>query len=240
MLWNDAFSIAGPACTVDQVETTTGIFIDHFVVVDFASFGNMVDAALGYVHVLVAGLNELPGVDYSGALVNLEAMRAGVKVFSAEAQQGLNGAANTIEDTLIPGVAHLRDKFDEVSGGPLAEAAFSDRIRATARAVTEVGGYRDVHFMEDYDLYARLIAGGWQVRNLPEALTDFQVTDAQFSRRTGREMLAAEVQMQRNLVAYGLVSRPRAAFNLAARTAYRALPTGVLRRVYAALFHRGE
>ena len=113
-------------------------------------------------------------------------------------------------------------------------------VMLRTRAVKEVGGYRDVHFMEDYDLYARLISGGWQVRNLPEALTDFQVTDAQFSRRTGREMLAAEAQMQRNLVTYGLVSRPRAAFNLTARTAYRALPTGLLRRVYAALFHRGE
>ena len=112
-------------------------------------------------------------------------------------------------------------------------------VMLRTRAVKEVGGYKDVHFMEDYDLYARLIAGGWQVRNLPEALTDFQVTDAQFARRTGREMLAAEAQMQRNLVEYGLITRPRAAFNLAARTASRALPTGLLRRVYAALFHRG-
>lgn len=112
-------------------------------------------------------------------------------------------------------------------------------VMLRTRAVKEVGGYKDVHFMEDYDLYARLIAGGWQVRNLTEALTDFQVTDAQFARRTGREMLAAEAQMQRNLVEYGLITRPRAAFNLAARTAYRALPTGLLRRVYAALFHRG-
>lgn len=112
-------------------------------------------------------------------------------------------------------------------------------VMLRTRAVKEVGGYNDVHFMEDYDLYARLIAGGWQVRNLTDALTDFQVTDAQFARRTGREMLAAEAQMQRNLVEYGLITRPRAVFNLAARTAYRALPTGLLRRVYAALFHRG-
>ncbi len=112
-------------------------------------------------------------------------------------------------------------------------------VMLRTRAVKEVGGYKDVHFMEDYDLYARLIAGGWQVRNLPEALTYFQVTDAQFGRRTGREMFAAERQMQRNLVAYGLIGKPRAAFNLAARTAYRALPAGLLRRVYAVLFHRG-
>ena len=113
-------------------------------------------------------------------------------------------------------------------------------VMLRTRAVKDVGGYRDVHFMEDYDLYARLIAGGWQVRNLPEALTDFQVTDAQFARRTGREMFAAEAKMQRNLIAYGLISRPRAVFNLAARSAYRVLPTGLLKRVYAVLFHRGE
>ena len=112
-------------------------------------------------------------------------------------------------------------------------------VMLRTRAAVDVGGYKDVHFMEDYDLYARLIAGGWQVRNIPEALTDFQVTDAQFSRRTGREMLAAELRMQRNLVSYGLISRPRAAFNVAARSAYRALPAGLLRRVYAVLFHRG-
>lgn len=113
-------------------------------------------------------------------------------------------------------------------------------VMLRTRAAVDVGGYKDVHFMEDYDLYARLIAGGWQVRNLPEALTDFQVTDAQFSRRTGREMFAAELRMQRNLVSYGLISRPRAVLNVAARSAYRALPTGMLRRVYAVLFHRGE
>lgn len=112
-------------------------------------------------------------------------------------------------------------------------------VMLRTRAAKQVGGYNDVHFMEDYDLYARLLAGGWQLRNLPEALTYFQVTDAQFGRRTGREMFAAERQMQRNLVAYGLVSRPRAVLNLAARTAYRALPAGLLRRVYAVLFHRG-
>ena len=45
--------------------------------------------------------------------------------------------------------------------------------------------------------------------------------------------------MQRNLVDYGLVSRPRAVFNLAARNAYRALPMGLTKRVYSRLFHRG-
>lgn len=110
-------------------------------------------------------------------------------------------------------------------------------IMARTTALTSVGGYRDVHHMEDYDLFARLLAGGHKLVNLPEPLTYFRVTDAQFARRTGRDMFAAERIMQRNLVAYGLVSRPRAVANLLVRTAYRLLPTALLRRAYSRLFH---
>ena len=105
--------------------------------------------------------------------------------------------------------------------------------------VAAAGGYRGVHFMEDYDLWARLIAAGRRLQNLPEPLTHFRVSPAQFERRTGREMFAAEREMQANLVSYGLVSPWRARANLVARTAYRLLPKSLLTRVYAKLFHRG-
>ncbi|WJY67174.1 glycosyltransferase [Corynebacterium auris] len=104
--------------------------------------------------------------------------------------------------------------------------------------VTAAGGYRGVHFMEDYDLWARLIAAGYALHNLPEPLTHFRVSPAQFARRTGRGMFAAERQMQANLVRYGLIGPWRSRANLAVRTAYRLLPTAVLTRVYAKLFHR--
>ena len=91
--------------------------------------------------------------------------------------------------------------------------------------------------MEDYDLYARLLADGARFHNLPEPLTYFRTSASQFERRT-QGMWRAERQMQRNLVSYGLISRPRAVFNLVARTAYRLLPAGLLTRVYGALFHK--
>ncbi|WIM67971.1 glycosyltransferase [Corynebacterium breve] len=111
-------------------------------------------------------------------------------------------------------------------------------VMMRTQAIKDVGGYRDVHHMEDYDLYARLISGGYLLANLPEPLTFFRVTPEQFQRRTGKEMFAAEKQMQENLVSYGLVTRPRAMMNLIIRTLYRSLPTGVLTRVYGALFHK--
>ena len=108
----------------------------------------------------------------------------------------------------------------------------------TAR-VKKVGGYRDAPYMEDYDLWARLLADGARFVNLPEPMTRFRVT-GMLDRRRSTGILAAEKRMQATLVELGLVSRPRAALNFVARSAFRALPTGLLGRVYRALFHRGR
>ncbi len=47
VMWNEAFSIGGPTCTVTQFEALTGVFVDHLVVVNFAGFEDMVDAVGG-------------------------------------------------------------------------------------------------------------------------------------------------------------------------------------------------
>ena len=46
-MFNAAFAVGGPACTVKTVEQLTGIRIDHFVVIDFNGFKHMVDALDG-------------------------------------------------------------------------------------------------------------------------------------------------------------------------------------------------
>ena len=107
-------------------------------------------------------------------------------------------------------------------------------------AVRAVGGVQDHHLMEDYDLFARLLAAGYALRNLDEPLVRFNASESMFDRRTGREMARAEWAMQQNLVRYGLVSRPRALANFAARQTFRALPRSLLKRVYRILFHRDD
>ena len=106
-------------------------------------------------------------------------------------------------------------------------------------ALNDAGGYRPVHLMEDYDLFARLLAKGARFYNIAEPLLLFRAGDAMFRRRTTKGMLRAERTMQRNLVRYGLVSRPRAAANIVIRSLFRALPASLLKRAYGALFHRG-
>ena len=48
--FNANFGLGGPACVIRTIEGTTGIFIDHFMVVNFLGFKSMVDA-LGSVEV---------------------------------------------------------------------------------------------------------------------------------------------------------------------------------------------
>ncbi len=47
VLFNTAFSVGGAQCTIQTVEKLTGIYIDHFVTLDFNGFKDMVDAVGG-------------------------------------------------------------------------------------------------------------------------------------------------------------------------------------------------
>jgi LCP family protein required for cell wall assembly len=75
-MFNTAFSVGGAQCTIQTVEALTGIYIDHFLTVDFNGFKDMVDA-VGGVEVCIpkavdddehdihfeAGTQELTGQD---------------------------------------------------------------------------------------------------------------------------------------------------------------------------------
>ena len=47
VMWNEAFNLAGPGCTISQFQEITGILVDHYVVLEFQGFQDMVDAVDG-------------------------------------------------------------------------------------------------------------------------------------------------------------------------------------------------
>jgi LCP family protein required for cell wall assembly len=47
VLWNDAYAVGGAACTAEQLERLSGIYVDHYLTVNFAGFKKMVDAVHG-------------------------------------------------------------------------------------------------------------------------------------------------------------------------------------------------
>lgn len=46
-MWNAAYAVGGPACTIQQFEQSSGVRIDNYLVIDFNGFKNMVNALDG-------------------------------------------------------------------------------------------------------------------------------------------------------------------------------------------------
>ena len=76
-MFNAAYAVGGPACTIKTVEKLTNIRINHFVVIDFNGFRKMVDA-LGGVEVCVPKeVNDTTGHIYLPAgTYNVKGQRA--------------------------------------------------------------------------------------------------------------------------------------------------------------------
>jgi glycosyltransferase involved in cell wall biosynthesis len=132
---------------------------------------------------------------------------------------------------------------------PLDHAAIARKMRwnnpvnhPTAmyrRAVAiDSGGYPDLRLMQDYVLFARMLASGARMTNLSEALVFFRAGAGLHSRRSGRGFFGLEREVQRELQELGLVGRVRAELNFLLRMAYRRLPTHGSRWVHGHVLSR--
>ncbi|MGC0144709.1 glycosyltransferase [Pseudactinotalea sp. Z1732] len=105
-------------------------------------------------------------------------------------------------------------------------------------AVMAAGGYEDLPFMEDYWLFARMLAAGATARNVREALVRYRTGDELFARRGGWQPLRSDWVLQRRLRRLGLTSRAQMVRNIAQRTGYRLVPDAIRRWAYPALIAR--
>ncbi len=103
-------------------------------------------------------------------------------------------------------------------------------------AVAAAGGYRDLPLMEDYWLFARMIAAGARAENLPEPLVLYRVGPAAaggaYARRGGVRLWRSEVLLQAHLRREGFTSSAQALRNVAVRGGYRFVPLPVRRALY--------
>lgn len=105
-------------------------------------------------------------------------------------------------------------------------------------AVLAAGGYQSLPFMEDYDLWYRMLRAGARAGNLAEALVDYRVGPELYDRRGGLELFRSDIRMQRRMVADGVTSWPRALRNLCIRGAYRTVPGPLRRLMYRLLVEK--
>ncbi|MHA6617354.1 glycosyltransferase [Pseudonocardia sp. DLS-67] len=98
--------------------------------------------------------------------------------------------------------------------------------------VTGVGGYTDFAKMEDYLLWAKLILADARVANVAEPLVRYRVGAGAYARRGGRDLLRAEIALQRRFRALGFTTPAQCARNLVVRGGYRLVPESFRRSAY--------
>ncbi|MEE6274474.1 glycosyltransferase [Georgenia wangjunii] len=136
-----------------------------------------------------------------------------------EAAPGVVRALPTDPDE-IARTARFRDPFNHPS------------VVYRRSAVAAAGGYEDLPLMEDYLLFARMIAGGARVANVPDSLVLYRVGAGAYARRGGLRLLRSEVALQRELRRAGFTTTTQALRNVAVRGGYRLVPEALRRRAY--------
>ncbi len=107
-------------------------------------------------------------------------------------------------------------------------------------AVQRAGGYQDLPLMEDYLLFARMLAAGAEPANVAEPLVYYRIGAGAYARRGGRALLRSEIALQRRFRELGITTRTQFVRNVAVRGGYRLVPTRLRRLAYRRLIaHRG-
>jgi glycosyltransferase involved in cell wall biosynthesis len=103
------------------------------------------------------------------------------------------------------------------------------------QAVLAAGGYGDLPLMEDYALFARMMADGARPANVAEPLVFYRVGAEAFRRRGGARLLRSELRLQHEFLRRGFTSPPEYLRNVIVRGGYRLIPWWLRRAVYRPL-----
>lgn len=105
--------------------------------------------------------------------------------------------------------------------------------------VLEVGGYPDVPGFEDYILWAKLIAGGYHLRNIREVCCSVRADAGMYSRRGGVRYFQNTLKMERFLLEKELISPGQLWKNVAVRfLGSMILPSRIRRVVFLRFLRR--
>lgn len=149
-------------------------------------------------------------------------------------------------DVVGAGLLEFGTDIDDIVGRRVPPTD-PDEIRAYARlhdpfnhptvvyrrqAVFASGGYGDLPRMEDYWLFARMLADGAEPINVAEPLLYYRVGAGAYQRRGGTTLLQSELQLQRLMHEDGFTSLPQYARNVMVRGGYRLVPWQLRRSMY--------
>lgn len=99
-------------------------------------------------------------------------------------------------------------------------------------AVIKAGGYQPFPWLEDYWLWARMIASGCKCENISDVVVDVRVGDGMYARRSNLKYLKSQIAFFRELKKLRLTNRAEEAAAIGLRSIATFLPTSLLRLAY--------
>lgn len=101
--------------------------------------------------------------------------------------------------------------------------------------ILELGGYQHHLFMEDYNLWLRVIGAGYQVANLPDVLLYARVGNGMHARRRGWQYIKSEKQLLDLKLQLKIQAFVPAVILFLVRSFTRLLPSSLLSVIYDAV-----
>lgn len=105
-------------------------------------------------------------------------------------------------------------------------------------AVLSVGGYLHMHLSEDYYLWMRLVAAGFNMCNLPDVLVKMRIDKKLFARRGGYKYFKSNAEMQKKIYKAGMTNYFEYVINIFGRFFVQVLFPNKLRAVFYKKFLR--
>ena len=131
------------------------------------------------------------------------------------------------------GSRHVPDEHDALVKYAKRQSPFNNMTIAYKKEhVLNVGGYQHHLWMEDYNLFLRLIAANYKLHNLNEVLVYARVDNGMHGRRRGFAYIRSEFQLMNTKISLKL-QNPLQAFSIFfLRSSVRLLPSNILASIY--------
>lgn len=104
--------------------------------------------------------------------------------------------------------------------------------------ILEVGGYQHHLWMEDYNLFLRVIAKGYKIQNLADVLVYARIDNGMHGRRKGLEYIKSEKQLLKLKKDLKLQRPIHANILFLIRSTFRLLPSSLLGKIYNRLLRK--
>lgn len=123
--------------------------------------------------------------------------------------------------------------YDDIKKFAQKRCPFNHMTVAYKKSVImELGGYQHHLFMEDYNLWLRVIGAGYTVANLPDVILYARVGNGMHARRKGYEYIKSEKQLLKLKKDLKLQNPLYANILFLVRSTFRLLPSSFLGKIY--------